>query len=75
MAIKLQAFDDIKRMADNFFKESIQNVKNTEVPKELKGFKRSEAKARYDGRVEGLEAAQKAITQIITKIQEDGGFR
>ena len=75
MAIKLQAINDIKREINTFLDKSIENVSNATVPKDIKGFKVTVEKSLYTGRMEGLEAAKKAINNIIDKTQEDGGFR
>ena len=75
MAIKLQAINDIKREINKFLDDSIKNVNNATVPKDIKGFNVTVEKSLYTGRMEGLEAAKKAINSIIDRTQEEGGFR
>ena len=75
MGIKLQSISDIQSKTNAFFVKSIENVKNTKISPELKGFKIGVEKALHQGRIEGLEASQKAVNEIIDKIQEEGGFR
>lgn len=75
MTIKLQSISDIQMKTNEFFIKSIENVKNTKISPEVKGFKIGVEKALHQGRIEGLEASQKALNGIIDKIQEDGGFR
>jgi hypothetical protein len=75
MGIKLQSISDIQTKTNEFFVKSIENVKNTKISPELKGFKIGTEKALHQGRIEGLEASQKAVNVIIDKIQEEGGFR
>jgi hypothetical protein len=75
MTIKLQSISDIQTKTNEFFIKSVENVKNTKISPELKGFKIGVEKALHQGRIEGLEASRKAVNAIINKVQEDGGFQ
>jgi hypothetical protein len=75
MPIKLQAIDDIRNRLTAFINETIKNVQTAEIPASYKGFKRQAEKARYEGRIEALEATKKAFDAIVLSEQEKGGFR